>query len=142
VTSLTFAALLHTSILAAGADGYAQAHHEAQQGKPLVVLVSTEWCMPCQMMKKTVLPEVRRRGLLAKVAFAIVNPDHDSRLANRLTGGNPMVPQLIMYRKAPRGWKRMVLIGGQSVERVERFIKQGIHPDQAIENTVAAAEHE
>ncbi|HUT10240.1 MAG TPA: thioredoxin family protein [Thermoguttaceae bacterium] len=140
--TLTLAVLLHTSILAAGTDGYAQAHREAEQGKPLVVLVSTEWCTPCQTMKKTVIPEVRKRGLLAKVAFAIVDPDRDQGLAERLTGGNPVVPQLIMYRKAPDGWKRTVLIGGQSVEGVEEFIKQGVARNEAVENAIVAVRHE
>ena len=73
---------------------------------------------PCQVMKKTVIPQVRKRGLLRKVAFAIVNPDRDRDLADQLTGGGP-VPQLVMYRKTTKGWCRQALVGGQSVEAVE-----------------------
>ena len=82
---------------------------------------------PCQMMKKTVIPQVRKRGLLRKVAFAMVNPDRDRELAEKLIGGGPM-PQLVMYRKTPDGWTRQVLVGGQTVEAVEQFIKEGVAP--------------
>ena len=96
-----------------------------ETGKPMVVMVSTEWCDPCQMMKKTVIPQVRKRGLFKKVVFTCVNPDEDRELADQVTGGGP-VPQLVMYRKTAKGWRRWQLVGGQSVESVEEFLKEGI----------------
>ena len=102
----------------------------AKTGKPMVIMVSTDWCPPCQVMKKTVLPRVREHGLLRKVAFARVNPDEDAELANQITGGGP-IPQLIMFRKTKNGWVRKVLVGGQSVETVEEFIKDGLASDKA-----------
>lgn len=102
----------------------------AKSGKPIVVMVSTEWCPPCQVMKKTIIPRVREHGLLRKVAFARVDPDKDAELANQITGGGP-IPQLIMFRKTKTGWVRKTLIGGQSVETVEEFIKDGLALDRA-----------
>ena len=96
----------------------------------MVVMVSTDWCPPCQMMKKTVMPRVRERGLLRKVAFAMVNPDRDGELAEQLTGGGP-IPQLVMFRRTRDGWIRRKLIGGQSVETVEEFISEGLAQDAA-----------
>jgi thioredoxin-like negative regulator of GroEL len=114
---------------AAESDGYADAHQQMEKtGRPMLVMVSTDWCAPCQVMKKTVIPQVRQRGLLGRVAFAIVNPDRDRDLANRLTGGGP-VPQLVLYRKTANGWLRRNLVGGQSVEAVEKFINQGLATD-------------
>jgi len=137
VTSLMFAALLRASIMVTAADpapateDYTTAHHVTMEtGKPLVVMVSTDWCVPCQQMKKTVIPQVRQRGLLRRVAFAIVNPDRDQELAQKITGGGP-VPQLVMFRKTPLGWRRKILVGGQSVENVEKFINDGIAADEA-----------
>ena len=95
----------------------------------MVVMVSTDWCPPCQVMKKTILPRVRERGLLRKVAFAVVNPDRDGDLAEKLTGGGP-IPQLVMFRKTADGWMRRKLVGGQSVETVEQFIKEGLSQDE------------
>jgi thiol-disulfide isomerase/thioredoxin len=102
----------------------------AKTGKPLVIMVSTDWCPPCQVMKRTILPRVREHGLFRKVAFAHVNPDEDAELANQLTGGGP-IPQLVMFRKTSKGWLRKKLIGGQSVETVEEFIKEGLAMDKA-----------
>ena len=106
----------------------------AKTGKPMVVMVSTDWCPPCQVMKKTILPRVRAHGLLRRVAFANVNPDHDAELANQLTGGGP-IPQLVMYRRTRKGWVRKALVGGQSVETVEQFINEGLAQDKAEKKT-------
>jgi hypothetical protein len=76
------------------------------------------------------LPRVREHGLLRKVVFAMVNPDREGELANQITGGGP-VPQLVMFRKTAKGWVRKKLIGGQSVETVEEFIKEGLASDKA-----------
>ena len=97
-------------------------------GKPMLVMVSTEWCPACQVMKRRILPQIRERGLLRRVAFASVNPDNEGELSRQLTGGGP-IPQLVMYRKTPRGWVRYVMVGSQPVENVEQFINQGIAVD-------------
>lgn len=112
-------------------DNYAAAQRVAEKtGKPIVVMVGTDWCSPCQMMKKTILPRVREHGLFRRVSFAMVNADRESELANEITGGGP-VPQLVMFRKTTKGWVRKKLIGGQSVETVEEFIKDGLASDAA-----------
>jgi len=103
----------------------------------MLVMVSTEWCPACQVMKRRIMPQVRERGLLSRVAFATVNPDQEGELARQLIGSGP-IPELVMYRKTPRGWIRRVLIGGQSVEGVEQFINQGtVADDDAPKNTEA-----
>ena len=112
-------------------DTYAEAHRVTEEtGKPMVVMVGTDWCSPCQMMKKTILPRVREHGLLRRVAFAVVNPDRDGELADQITGGGP-IPQLVMFRKTAKGWVRKKLVGGQSVETVEEFINEGLASDAA-----------
>jgi len=140
--------LIQTAILSTGADSaaparaetYAEAHRTTTEtGKPMVVMVSTDWCPPCQIMKKTVLPRVRERGLLRKVAFAMVNPDRDGELAEKLTGGGP-IPQLVMFRRTADGWIRKKLIGGQSVETVEEFISEGLAQDAADKKAPTAAD--
>jgi thioredoxin-like negative regulator of GroEL len=121
---------LYASVLGAGGETYAEAHQQTiETGKPMVVMVSTDWCMPCQEMKKTVLPKVREDGLLSEVSFAVVNPDKDRALAQQLTGGGP-VPQLLMYRNTTQGWKRRKLIGGQTVAAVRNFIREGLSLDR------------
>jgi thioredoxin-like negative regulator of GroEL len=123
-------ALCHVAL---GADGetYADAHRAMMKsGKPMVVMVTADWCPHCQVMKQDVIPQIRRRGLFKRVAFAIVDSDREQQLAQQLTGGG-LIPQLVMYRQTPKGWVRYVLKGGQSVESVENFISQGLASDAA-----------
>ncbi len=115
MTSLTLAAVLQASIIAAtaaggsstarvAADDYAAARAKtAKTGEPILILVGAEWCPACVEMKKEVMPEIRKRGILRKVAFANVNLDNEQELAKELTDGGP-IPQMIMYRKTRMGW--------------------------------------
>lgn len=137
MTGLTFIALWGIAVGATDGDNYAEAHQATiKSGRPMLVMVSTDWCAPCQVMKKTIIPQCRQRGVLARVAFAIVNPDRDRELAQQLTGGGP-VPQLVMFRKTPQGWLRRKLVGGQSVEAVEEFINEGMAVDKAPDKGTA-----
>jgi thioredoxin-like negative regulator of GroEL len=102
--------------------------------KPIVVMVSTEWCPPCKVMKKTILPKVAEHGYFEKVMFATVNPDKQKELAQLITGGGA-IPQLIMFRKSSKGgWLRKKIIGQQTVETVEEFINQGLWEDAKEKN--------
>lgn len=133
MTSMTLAVILQTACLTTGAKTYAEAHHDnAESGRPLVVLVGADWCPACRDMKNSALPQVEKNGVLAKVAFAVVNTDRDRALANKLMEGSS-IPQLIMYRKTSTGWKRQSLVGGQSSGQIESFLKQ------ALESTVIPA---
>ena len=148
MSSMLLATIAQVALTLAGADAataefpsYAEARRvTTETGKPMVVMVSTDWCQPCQVMKKTILPRIRERGLLRKVAFALVNPDHDRELAQQLTGGGP-VPQLVMYRKtSDGGWQRCKLVGGQSVEAVEKFINEGLAQEEVEKKPAVEAE--
>jgi len=138
MTTMLCATVVQIALLLTGAEAttpdsetYTEAHRATvETGKPMVVMVSTDWCAPCQVMKKTILPRVRERGLLRKVAFAMVNPDRDGKLAQEITGGGP-VPQLVMFRKSGNGWVRKKLIGSQSEEEVEKFINEGLAADES-----------
>jgi thioredoxin-like negative regulator of GroEL len=138
MTSMLLATIVQAAILGTGAEAASEAKETydvaqrttTETGKPMVVMVTTDWCAPCQTMKKTVLPRIREHGLLRKVAFAIVNPDRERKLAEELIGEGP-IPQLVMFRKKGDGWVRKNLVGGQSVETVEEFIKEGLASDAA-----------
>ena len=141
MTAVLCAAVLQSAFILAGVDTssaaetYAEAHQATvETGKPLVVMIGTDWCQPCQTMKRTILPRIRKRGFFKKIAFALVNPDRDGKLAKQLTGGGP-VPQLVMFRKTSKGWMRRKLIGSQSEEAVEKFIQDGLAADKAEKET-------
>ena len=138
MNSLVMIALCSAAIGASDGESYTDAHQATMKtGKPMLVMVSTEWCPACQVMKRRILPQVRERGLLSRVAFATVNPDQEGELSRQLIGNGP-IPELVMYRKTPRGWIRRVLVGSQSVETVEQFINEGtVADDDAAKNTEA-----
>ncbi|MCC6123896.1 MAG: thioredoxin family protein [Pirellulales bacterium] len=123
-------------------ETYAKAHRvTVKTGKPLVVMVGADWCGPCQTMRRAILPRVREHGLFRKITFAHVNVDRDKELANQLTGGGAAVPQLVMFRKTKNGWARRKMIGGQSVEAVEKFINEGLAMDADERRAEAADPH-
>ncbi|MEI8375434.1 MAG: thioredoxin family protein [Planctomycetota bacterium] len=140
MNSLVMIALCSFAVGAPDGEDYTEAHQvTAKTGKPMLVMVSTEWCPACQVMKRKVMPQIRERGMLSRVAFATVNPDQEGELSRQLIGNGP-IPELVMFRKTPRGWVRRVLVGGQSVEAVEQFINQGIAADDDSPNTTEATE--
>jgi thioredoxin-like negative regulator of GroEL len=130
VNSLVLIAMCSAAFGADAGETYAEAHQITMKtGKPMLVMVSTEWCPACQVMKRRILPVLRERGLLKQVAFASVNPDNDAELSRQLIGTGP-IPELVMFRKTPRGWIRRVMVGSQTAENVEQFINQGIAADE------------
>jgi hypothetical protein len=80
-------------------------------------------------MKNSVIPEVRRQGILPRVAFAAVDVDQEQELGSQLTKRGPL-PQILMFRKTEQGWKLRRLVGGQDAQVVEKFIAQGIEADR------------
>ena len=138
---LGLAMALVGSTSAQGAETYAEAYRLASKtGQPMVVLVGAEWCAPCQKMKREVIPQVRRRGLLGRVAFAMVNVDRERDLSKRLVRGG-RIPQLLMFRPTPKGWRLSKLTGEQSVPSVEAFIDHGLKRDAATKAETVQASH-
>ena len=59
---------------------YETAYHRAQADhKPLLVLVTAEWCEPCQKMKNTTMAEMLGNEALQDVHFATVDVDKDEQ---------------------------------------------------------------
>ena len=145
--NLTLTAVLQASIIAATSGGvtgspaaiddYASARAKTEKtGQPIVILVGADWCPACVVMKKDVMPKVRKQGILKQVAYATVNLDKQGKLGRQLTDGGP-IPQMIMYRKTRKGWLRRRLIGGQSPKTIESFIKRGVELNSADKKSAA-----
>ena len=136
MTTISLAIILQTATLGATTHSYADARAKTSEtGKPLVVLVGADWCPACQTMKNTAMPQVARRGALNKVAYAVVNTDHQSDLAHKLMRGGS-IPQLVMYRETPTGWHRESLVGAQDPAAIEAFINRGLEGLKAPETSL------
>lgn len=125
MSSLTLAVALQVSLIAHSGTSYSAARQvHLETGRPLVVLVGADWCPGCQKMKRQVLPQIDE-ALLGQVALTIVDTDEQSKLARKLMRGSS-IPQLIVYRMTPDGPRRKALVGAQSVQRVEAFLRDAI----------------
>jgi len=118
---------------------YATAYKQAMKGdKPLLVLVTAEWCPPCQVMKSQVLPELLSQDSFAGYHFATVDFDEQNRLAKKLVN-NRGVPQLLLYEKNEKGeWGLKYMAGAQSVEVVQSFLNNSTSERTAKAETTAA----
>ena len=102
---------------------YKTAFQRAQQdNKPLLILVTAEWCPPCRMMKQTTIPQMVDDERFRDFHFALVDVDKDTKNARNLIGDG-LVPQLIIYEKNGDGWETRSVMGFQSVAQVETFLE-------------------
>jgi thioredoxin-like negative regulator of GroEL len=140
VMSSGLAVLVGLSTLASGTDSYADAYRQTTEtGRPMVVLVSAEWCGACKTMEREVIPKMRQQGLFRRVSFARVDLDRQRTLGRKLTRGGP-IPQLLMFRRAGNGWRLSRLRGGQSARTVEAFIDRGLKRDAQAKGSEASVE--
>lgn len=132
-------ALLLTAVLAPIQEptDYKTAYERAQAGnRPLLVLVTAEWCPPCQRMKSTTMPELLSREAFKDVHYATVDYDRDAELAKQLIGGRG-VPQLLMFEKREGKWVRRYMTGYKSADVVQAFIAQAGSPIRTASNDSA-----
>ena len=114
---------------------YKTAYQRAQTGdKPLLVLVTAEWCAPCKTMKASTMPELMSRGAFRDFHYATVDLSREETLGRKLIGKR-VVPQLIVYEKKEDKWERRYLRGAQTADTVEAFISQASAPRTAMNTT-------
>ncbi|MCC9604465.1 thioredoxin family protein [Blastopirellula sp. JC732] len=130
-------AVLLQATMAGGEHDYKTAFQSADEtGKPLLVLVGTNWCPGCVTMKRSVMPSLLRKGKLTGVAYAEVDADSDSGLAGKLMQGGS-IPQLILYRKTNTGWRRSLLVGAQSETTIETLVERAVEQQAALKKETA-----
>ena len=103
---------------------YKTAYKRAQSGdKPLLILITAQWCPPCQVMKKTTIPQLMQKDAFKNCHYSTVDLDKQPTIARQLIG-NRGVPQLIMFEKRDDKWVRRYLRGIQTSQTVEAFVAQ------------------
>jgi thiol:disulfide interchange protein len=123
MVGITLAVLLEASKITHGWQDYTAAYREMERtGRPMVVLVTAEWCAPCQQLKHDVLPNPQIKDLLENFSCAMVDLDADPSLAQKLSGAAG-VPFMAVYVPDGDGWQRRTIRGYQSVESLARFIQ-------------------
>ncbi|HOA53240.1 MAG: thioredoxin family protein [Thermogutta sp.] len=102
---------------------------ETQQ--PFLVIVGAQWCPACRKLESEVIPKIKEMGLTKQVAFAVVDYDAETKVAQQLTRGGP-IPQVLVFRRGEQGWKSDRLVGYPSQKAVISFIQAALSSkDQA-----------
>lgn len=98
---------------------YRQAYQASKEnGKPIIVFVSSRWCQPCQRFEKTL-----KTIDWSEFNYAKVELTRQRELADKLLAGDFVTPQLIIFRKDEKGfWFRRVIKGAQKKSEVEKFL--------------------
>ena len=125
ILSALLIGLLSASV--ANADYYESNYKEAirvseLKKEKLVLLISADWCSPCQAQKR-LLGQLQKDGRLPKdVHIAFIK--YDSELAKKIKVGNS-VPQLIKYTYADGKWSKKASIGYLSTTKLLEYLNNG-----------------
>jgi len=127
LTLLIAVVLANFSTASARPLDYSSAYQESQaNGKPLMVIISAEWCPACHTLKDTTIKDLEASGQLSEVSVAVVDRDAQPELANKLMRGQ-RIPQIIVFSKADSGrWERSQLTGFQPQGPVRQLIRSAM----------------
>lgn len=81
------------------------------------VVVTAEWCAPCQVLKR----QLKDNDFYGK-KIALVDLDQDGELASKLMSPRKTIPQLIRYRITENGKK--IVKSFRDLESLEEFFKK------------------
>ncbi|PQO34101.1 thioredoxin [Bremerella cremea] len=128
---VTLAILLQAAVTGDTTTDYNTAFKSADEtGKPMLVLVGTDWCPACVTMKQSVIPRLQRAGRLSGVVYTEIDADAQPGIARKIMSGGGY-PQLALYRKSKDGWKRQVLVGVQSESTIKTLVERAVAAQQA-----------
>ncbi len=109
-------------------QNYADAYKKSvAEGKPLMVVVSAPWCPACNVLKDTTIRSMAQNGELDEVSLTVINRDEEPQLAQQLTKGDQMLPQIIVFSQEESGsWKRRRLTGYQPRQPIRSLIRRAL----------------
>ena len=127
MTSIALSVLLQASMAVSAAPlSYEKGvQAAAKSGRPLLILVGAEWCRDCVVLKRDVMPKLKKTGLLDQVEFVYLDFDQNRALVSQMML-NEMIPEMILYRKTAGGWKRSNLNMSEKLQEIQAFIKTGL----------------
>lgn len=108
-------------------QSYADAYKESvSEEKPLMVVVGAPWCPACNVLKQSTITPMVKTGELGDVSLAVIDRDQEPELVEQLTGGEKMLPQIIVFSKdeTTGSWKRRRLLGFQPKQPVRSLIRR------------------
>ncbi len=101
---------------------YEQGLAKAESTKsPLVIVVTTQWCGPCKLLKSEI--ETMRKAELKDAVIVFVDAEARPDLAKQLMDGQT-VPQVVMFHQSRGVWYRVRAVGRQSKDRILEMLKR------------------
>lgn len=95
--------------------------------KPLLTIVSAEWCLPCQTLKRDVIKPMEKNGDFEDVVVCILDIDKTDEYITNQVITKRTVPQLVMYFKKDGEWKILRVSGyDNNPEKMKNTIKEMI----------------
>ena len=94
-----------------------------KENKPLLILVGAKWCASCQVMKRDTIEPMAEAGELDEVVVTYIDKDERPELAGQLMKGETL-PQIVMFSKEDKSWKRFSLTGMQSRNRMVELLSK------------------
>ena len=91
-----------------------------------MVVVGAPWCPACKVLKENTIRPMVQTGELSEVSLAVINRDEHPELAQQLTQGEQMIPQIIVFTPSDQGWKRRKLRGFQSKQPIRSLIRKAL----------------
>jgi thioredoxin-like negative regulator of GroEL len=110
-------------------QNYAEAYQQSlKEQKPLMVVVGAPWCRACNVLKESTIGPMAETGELDNVSLAVIDREADPELAQQLTEGDKMLPQIIVFTKDKDDgrWKRRKLLGFQPKQPVRSLIRKAL----------------
>lgn len=108
-------------------QNYNEAYKESlKEQKPLMVVIGAPWCHACNVLKETTIRPLADSGELDHVSLAVINPDEDPELVEKLTEGDQILPQIIVYSHDNGRWKRQKLLGYQPKQPVRNLVRKAL----------------
>lgn len=108
-------------------DAYATAE---RQGRPLLILLSAEWCPACKEFKKRTLDPMYENGELRPFVYYVLDVDREPDVADRLRGMYRPLPQLKVFTPIGRSEpKDFTLKGMQPRAKVLELLQKVKPPD-------------
>lgn len=125
--------ILQIALLATGRGEYQEAFERADESDhPFLVLVGADWCPGCRAMKQETMPKLSRSGKLEEIVYTEVNAETQSKLSRKLLKGRS-IPQLVLYTRAGKLWRRVHLTGVHSPQQVQEFLEREIAAGREID---------
>lgn len=101
---------------------YKAAYDSAKEsGKPLIVLITADWCKWCHKLERDSIAPLRANGELDDCEFIVLDLDQDKE-AKQIVGDNP-IPVLMRYQFTNGKWQASKMAGYKPKDEVRAFLK-------------------